>query len=180
MSRLHVGHPLPGTELQRLCHAPKMVRLPGIEPGPSRWQRDIITTRLKAHISEGRYLISDGFVSPQGLRAPKKLLVGESNPGRLRDRQKCYQLHQRGLLAWVSSTAVDCFGLPYERQKVLPGFEPGSLDSKSRVLTNYTIRPLIQQNRVQPDSNRRPRDLQSLALPLSYAPITNYPKSRPH
>ena len=26
----------------------------------------------------------------------KKLLVGESNPGRLRDRQKCYQLHQRG------------------------------------------------------------------------------------
>ena len=28
---------------------------------------------------------------------PKKLLVRESNPGRLRDRQKCYQLHQRGL-----------------------------------------------------------------------------------
>ena len=26
----------------------------------------------------------------------KKLLVGESNPGRLRDRQKCYQLHQPG------------------------------------------------------------------------------------
>ena len=31
--------------------------------------------------------------------AKKKLLVGESNPGRLRDRQKCYQLHQRGSLA---------------------------------------------------------------------------------
>ena len=145
MSRLHVRHPLPGTNLQRLRHAPKMVRLPGIEPGPSRWQRDIITTRLKAHISEGRYLISDCFVSPQGLRAPKKLLVGESNPGRLRDRQKCYQLHQRGLLAWVSSTAVECFGSPSEWQKVLPGFEPGSLDSKSRVLTNYTIRPLIRK-----------------------------------
>ena len=28
----------------------------------------------------------------------QKLLVGESNPGRLRDRQKCYQLHQRGSL----------------------------------------------------------------------------------
>ena len=28
-------------------------------------------------------------------------------------------------------------------KKVLPGFEPGSLDSKSRVLTNYTIRPLV-------------------------------------
>ena len=26
----------------------------------------------------------------------KKLHVRESNPGRLRDRQKCYQLHQRG------------------------------------------------------------------------------------
>ena len=26
-----------------------------------------------------------------------RLHVGESNPGRLRDRQKCYQLHQRGL-----------------------------------------------------------------------------------
>ena len=25
--------------------------------------------------------------------------------------------------------------------KVLPGFEPGLLDSKSRVITNYTIRP---------------------------------------
>ena len=31
------------------------------------------------------------------LGGTKKLLVGESNPGRLRDRQKCYQLHQRGL-----------------------------------------------------------------------------------
>ena len=28
-------------------------------------------------------------------------------------------------------------------KKLLPGFEPGSLDSKSRVLTNYTIRPLV-------------------------------------
>ena len=36
--------------------------------------------------------------------APKKLLVGESNPGRLRDRQKCYQLHQRGLLVWPTPT----------------------------------------------------------------------------
>ena len=27
----------------------------------------------------------------------KKLLVGESNPGRPRDRRKCYQLHQPGL-----------------------------------------------------------------------------------
>jgi hypothetical protein len=35
---------------------------------------------------------------PDG-RIQKKLLVGESNPGRLRDRQKCYQLHQRGSLA---------------------------------------------------------------------------------
>ena len=26
----------------------------------------------------------------------KNLHVRESNPGRLRDRQKCYQLHQRG------------------------------------------------------------------------------------
>ena len=26
----------------------------------------------------------------------QKLHVRESNPGRLRDRQKCYQLHQRG------------------------------------------------------------------------------------
>merc|ERR1739841_298641 len=29
------------------------------------------------------------------------------------------------------------------KMEVLPGFEPGSLDSKSRVLTNYTIRPLV-------------------------------------
>ena len=30
-----------------------------------------------------------------------------------------------------------------ERQKVLPGFEPGLLDSKSRVITNYTIEPMM-------------------------------------
>ena len=29
------------------------------------------------------------------------------------------------------------------KMELLPGFEPGSLDSKSRVLTNYTIRPLV-------------------------------------
>ena len=34
---------------------------------------------------------------PHAYLAKKWLLVGESNPGRLRDRQKCYQLHQRGL-----------------------------------------------------------------------------------
>ena len=32
--------------------------------------------------------------------------------------------------------------------EVLPGFEPGSLDSKSRVLTNYTIRPRCVKNMV--------------------------------
>ena len=80
----------------------KRMRLPGIEPGPSRWQRDIITTRLKA-----LFAAVGGFQLPQSINhaalAPgsKKLLVGESNPGRLRDRQKCYQLHQRGLLAWA-------------------------------------------------------------------------------
>ena len=28
----------------------------------------------------------------------KKLLVGDSNPGRPRDRRKCYQLHQPGIV----------------------------------------------------------------------------------
>ena len=32
---------------------------------------------------------------------------------------------------------------PHRKMELLPGFEPGSLDSKSRVLTNYTIRPLV-------------------------------------
>tara|TARA_Y100001970_G_C13605528_1_gene542320 strand:- start:67 stop:192 length:126 start_codon:yes stop_codon:yes gene_type:complete len=27
------------------------------------------------------------------------------------------------------------------KKKVLPGFEPGSLDSKSSILTNYTTEP---------------------------------------
>ena len=31
----------------------------------------------------------------------------------------------------------------HRQKELLPGFEPGSLDSKSRVLTNYTIRPLV-------------------------------------
>ena len=116
-----------------------MVRLPGIEPGPSRWQRDIITTRLKAHISEGRYLISDCFVSPQGLRAPKKLLVGESNPGRLRDRQKCYQLHQRGeegttgIEPVTAGSAIPCSTAELStllrmgaRGRTRPGTDPGA------------------------------------------------------
>ena len=37
----------------------------------------------------------------------KKLLVGESNPGRLRDRQKCYQLHQPG--CWMQDTFCAAF-----------------------------------------------------------------------
>ena len=36
-------------------------------------------------------------MSPRPNKKTKaKLHVGESNPGRLRDRQKCYQLHQHG------------------------------------------------------------------------------------
>ena len=35
----------PGTAVPRV----KTLRHPGIEPGPSRWQRDIITTRLMTH-----------------------------------------------------------------------------------------------------------------------------------
>ena len=30
-----------------------------------------------------------------------------------------------------------------KRREVLPGFEPGLLDSKSRVITNYTIEPYV-------------------------------------
>ena len=44
------------------------------------------------------------------LQKKKKLLVGESNPGRLRDRQKCYQLHQPG--CWMTIgflSSIDMF-----------------------------------------------------------------------
>ena len=40
----------------------KRMRLPGIEPGPSRWQRDIITTRLKA-----LFAAVGGFQLPQSI-----------------------------------------------------------------------------------------------------------------
>ena len=57
---------------------------------------------IEAYIEKPRGL---GMLPPATLgrkmsrRAKKtkaKLHVGESNPGRLRDRQKCYQLHQHG------------------------------------------------------------------------------------
>ena len=48
--------------------------------------------------------------------------------------------------------------------KVLPGFEPGSPDSESEVLTSYTIRPDLQKCHLL-GSNQGPSDLQSDALP---------------
>ena len=35
------------------------------------------------------------------------------------------------------------------KKKVLPGFEPGLQDSKSRVITNYTIEPLLTEVRIK-------------------------------
>ena len=37
-----------------------------------------------------------GHILGKKQKSVKNLHVGESNPGRLRDRQKCYQLHQHG------------------------------------------------------------------------------------
>ena len=44
----------------------------------------------------------------------KKLLVGESNPGRPRDRRKCYQLHQPG--CWLCGGK--CFTLHFGAVKI--------------------------------------------------------------
>ena len=46
-------------------------------------------------------------------------------------------------------------------EEVSPGIEPGSEDSKSSMLTDYTTKP----NSQQPDSNQWPKELQSFALP---------------
>jgi hypothetical protein len=87
---------------------------------------------------------------------------GESNPGHLRDRQRCYQLHHRGIhllwLPWAGlepatpglevRCAIHCATRAITLQitkkpKGLPGFEPGSRDSESLVLT---ITPQAQCN----------------------------------
>ena len=55
----------------------------------------------------------------------------------------------------IPTVTTFCFWTGGRRtgKKVLPGFEPGSLDSKSRVLTNYTIRPLeVGLHRLLPSS----------------------------
>ena len=39
--------------------------------------------------------------------------------------------------------------------QVLPGFEPGSLDSKSKVLTYYTIRPDAVAMGFEPTKRRK-------------------------
>ena len=47
----------------------------------------------------------DSLTGGHWVKKNRHLHVGESNPGRLRDRQKCYQLHQHGLV-------VDNFNRP--------------------------------------------------------------------
>ena len=50
-----------------------------------------------AHLKKNEQISSKVLTLKTGVGHQKKNLhVRESNPGRLRDRQKCYQLHQRG------------------------------------------------------------------------------------
>ena len=56
---------------------------------------DFLATRSKC-----RTAAAAAAAAEKKNRHAKMLHVGESNPGRLRDRQKCYQLHQRGLMCW--------------------------------------------------------------------------------
>ena len=67
----------------------------------------------------------------------------------------------------------------YAKKEVLPGFEPGSPDSESEVLTSYTIRPDLQKCHLL-GSNQGPSDLQSDALPteLSRQGISNGSRTR--
>ena len=53
--------------------------------------------------------------------------------------------------------------------KVLPGFEPGSLDSKSRVITNYTIEPHRQKNGHRGARTPDPGLIRPMLYHLSYA-----------
>ena len=64
--------------------------------------------------------------NPLSFLTQKELPIGESNPGRERDRLECYQLHQPGLSS-VSGA------LP--KMVPLPGFEPGSPRPQRGVLT---------------------------------------------
>ena len=56
----------------------------------------------------------------------EELPIGESNPGRERDRLECYQLHQPGLSSGSGAVA---------KMVSLPGFEPGSPRPQRGVLT---------------------------------------------
>ena len=60
-------------------------------------------------------------------------------------------------------------------RQVLPGFEPGLLDSKSRVITNYTIEPvLLQAKKCRIPDGIRTRNLKIRSLtpyPLGHGDI---------
>ncbi len=87
------------------------VRLPGIEPEPSRWQRDIITTRLKTlqlfGMTESRRGSNPrfGLITQNGAK-------GESNPRPLAPEARIIPLDH-----WP---ATACGG----QKKVTSGFEP--------------------------------------------------------
>ena len=87
-------------------------------------QSPALPTELCPALSVSRGESTPIYIPDLPVSGGKKLQHGESNPGLLRDRQRCYQLHH-----------VGCRSLTW---------------------------------RTQPGLNRRPRVLQTHALPLSY------------
>ena len=110
------------------------MRHPGIEPGPPRWQRGIITTRL--------------MTRPLHAKSGAK---GDSNPRPLAPEARIIPLDH-----WPAPVA--------HGQKVTSGFEPLTTGSAILCSATELRNHSIEKESRQPDSNRRPLPYEGSAM----------------
>ena len=165
---------------------------PGIEPGPPAPKAGILPLNYKAFLllCLHRCCAADHtnflfiFAQPFTLwLLLKRGLWRESNPRHLHPKQVFYHLTTKPFF-WLSSLF---FSSLFLKKRASPGIEPGPLAPEASILPlNYEacipypsffsfalfFFPFFQmkKQRAQSDSNQWPRELQSYALPLSYAP----------
>ena len=93
----------------------------------------------------------------------KGLLVGESNPGRLRDRQKCHQLHQRGMTDWVRIIMVK--SRLRESNSRPPAYKAGAITTMLKRQTDRATGARFELTRAEPSRFRIYRLNHSAKMP---------------
>ena len=105
----------------------------GIETAPKQWDRTPKRQQRGSKPYESR-----GIEPTSGNGVRNRTNAGESNLHATRDQN---QRNRTQAPTGIETRTRLSRARTTPQNKVLPGLEPGSLDSKSRVITNYTTRP---------------------------------------